>query len=186
MPETIATAYKLDDFSHAEFRLSAMNPAWAAELGDGLAQIDPWQRLGYSAQALTRYLGGLGQGRHAIVVLSGDAPAACLTVRPNWLRGPLLELLAVLPAFQGCGLGKQLIAWLVEQTLREKHGNLWTISSEFNTTAQAFYRREGFELAGTLPDLICPSETEVLLRLRLDRAESGSGLQHGQTLIKPM
>jgi len=78
-----------------------------------------------------------------------------------------LELLAVLPQHQGKGLGKEMIAWLAGETRRQGKANLWTISSEFNHAALAFYRRHGFEEAGVLPDLISAGETERLLRLRL-------------------
>ena len=162
-------SYDLGDFRHSNYRLLPMNPDWAASFGDRLARIDPWLKLDYSSQALCRYFSATGQGRHAIAVLAGEIPAACLAVRPNWLRGPLLEVLAVLPEFQGCGLGREIIAWLVAQTQREQGGNLWTISSEFNRPAREFYRLQGFEVVGTLPGLICTDETEMLLRLRLNR-----------------
>ncbi len=147
--------------------LLPMNPEWAALFGDGLARIDPWLRLGYSSANLTRYFSANTPERQTLVALAGETPAACLTVRPNWLRGTLLELLAVLPQQQGKGLGKDIIQWLAGETRRQGKTNLWTISSEFNHTARAFYRRQGFEEAGVLPDLISLGETEILLRLRL-------------------
>ena len=102
-----------------------------------------------------------------MAVLADETPAACLAVRPNWLRGPLLELLAVLPQHQGCGLGREAILWLMEETRRAGQSNLWTISSGFNVAALDFYRKLGFEEAGLLPDLISSAETEILLRCRL-------------------
>ena len=147
--------------------LLPMDPQWATLFGDRLARIDPWLRLGYSPAGLSRYLSANAPERQALAVLAGDAPAACLTLRPGWLRGPLLELLAVLPQHQGQGLGKELIQWLADETRRLGLANLWTISSEFNGPARAFYRRQGFEEAGVLPGLVSPGETEILLRLRL-------------------
>jgi len=129
--------------------------------------MDPWLRLGYTPASLTRYLSSITPDRQTSVILDRETPAACLTVRHDWLRGPLLELLAVLPQHQGKGLGKDIIAWLAGETLRQGKANLWTISSEFNHVALAFYRRQGFEEAGVLPDLISLGETERLLRLRL-------------------
>ena len=150
-----------------DVRLLTMNPAWAEPLGEGLAAIDPWLRLGYKALTLSRYLSAEGNDRHALAVLVDETPAACLTVRPNWLRGPMLELLGVLPAFQGIGLGKEIIAWLVGQARQHRQGNLWTISSEFNLPAREFYRRQGFEAVGYLPELILAEEAEILLRLKI-------------------
>lgn len=154
-------------FDHTDCRLCPMQAEWAALFGEALAGIDPWLRLGYSSTALARYLSADGPERHALVLLQGEVPAACLTLRPNWLRGPLLELLAVLPGFQGNGLGKALILWLAERARQQGQNNLWTISSEFNQSARAFYRRQRFAEAGVLPGLIKPGETEILLRLRL-------------------
>ncbi len=144
-----------------------MNPQLATLFGDGLALIDPWLRLGYSSASLHRYFSINTVERQTLAVLAGETPAACLTVRPDWLRGPLLELLAVLPQFQGKSLGKEIILWLAEETKRQGQANLWAISSEFNASARAFYRRQGFEEVGELPGLISPNETEVLLRLML-------------------
>lgn len=45
--------------------------------------------------------------------------------------------------------------------------NLWTTATESNISAQAFYARCGFEIAGTLPNLIRPGLNEILLRKKL-------------------
>ena len=161
--------FDLASFEHANGRLLSMRAEWAALFGEALAGIDPWRRLGYSPSALTRYLSSNGPRRRALAILEQGVLAGCLTLQPDWLRGPLLELLAVLPGFQGGGLGGALIAWLAEQTGHQGQTNLWTISSEFNQSARAFYRQQGFEEVGVLPGLIQPTETEILLRLRLPR-----------------
>jgi diamine N-acetyltransferase len=161
-------------FDLSRFRprtLLPMNPDCAVLFGAYLAGIDPWLRLGYSPAGLARYLSANAQGRQALAVLDGETPSACFTVRPGWLRGPLLELLAVLPQHQGKGLGKEIILWLAEEIRCQGQSNLWTISSEFNVSARAFYRRQGFEEAGELSDLIRLGESEILLRLRLLSSE---------------
>ncbi|MFM8330589.1 MAG: GNAT family N-acetyltransferase [Candidatus Methylumidiphilus sp.] len=160
-------AFDPDSFRHAGHQLRPMTTAWAEPLGARLAAIDPWLKLGYSAATLARYLAADTPQRLALAVLDGDRPAACLTIRPDWLRGPLLELLAVLPDSQGIGLGQALIDWLVLETRQQSQYNLWTIGSAFNESALAFYRRQGFEQVGTLPGLIMAAESEVLLRLRI-------------------
>ena len=150
--------------------LLPMEPLWAETFGERLAGIDPWLRLGYSAVGLARYLSARPDDREVFALFAGEAPAACLTVRPGWLRGPLLELLAVLPEHQGHGLGQALILWLADEARRQGQANLWTIGSAFNGAALAFYRRQGFADVGALPGLIRPGETEVLLRLSLETA----------------
>lgn len=152
------------------FSLVSMTGELAARFGGELAQIDPWLRLGYSAVTLTRYLARAQEGRTVwAVVVADEIPAACLVVRPDWLRGPLLEMLAILPPFQGQGLGRELILWLAAEAESRRQANLWTISSTFNQPALAFYQAQGFKSAGTLDDLIVQGEQELLLRMRLDR-----------------
>ena len=169
MAEMTGLPYNLDGFRHGNRCLLPMNPAWAARFGEELARIDPWLRLGYSSQSLYHYLSAAVQGRFALAVLEDETPAACLSIRPDWLRGPLLECLAVLPEFQGGGLGREIIRWLAGQAGRQRQGNLWTLCAEFNLPAREFYARQGFATAGTLPDLIGAGETEILLRFRLNR-----------------
>jgi GNAT superfamily N-acetyltransferase len=158
----------LASFCHGNRRLLPMRPGWAVSLGEVLAGIDPWLRLGYAPATLARYLAADNPQRLALAVLADDLPAACLTVRPDWLRGPLLELLAVLPSYQSEGLGKALVHWLAEDTRKQGQANVWTIASEFNQAARAFYRRQGFVEVGLLDGLIRPGENEILLRLSLD------------------
>ncbi|MFZ4702935.1 MAG: GNAT family N-acetyltransferase [Candidatus Methylumidiphilus sp.] len=167
MPNATILPFLLEDFGHVNRRLVIMSTDLACHFAEELARIEPWLSLGYSPESLSRYLAATGQERHAMALLVDDTPAACLTVRPNWLRGPLLELLAVLPEFQGVGLGREIIEWLAGQAKRERQGNLWTLCSDFNLAAQTFYLVQGFEQAGSLPDLICPDKRELLLRLRL-------------------
>ncbi|QFY41660.1 GNAT family N-acetyltransferase [Candidatus Methylospira mobilis] len=157
----------LDPGRFQPLTLLPMNPARAALFGANLAGIDPWLRLGYSPAGLARYLSANAQGRQALAVLDGETPAACFSVRPGWLRGPLLELLAVLPQHQGRGLGKKIIRGLADESRCQGQANLWTISSEFNISARGFYHSLGFEENGVLPDLVRLGETEILLRLKL-------------------
>jgi GNAT superfamily N-acetyltransferase len=160
--------FNLARFSHGPYRLQPMRPQWASGLADELSAMQPWLKLGYSAAVLQRYLAASHHGRQALAVVQTDqAPVACLTLRPDWLRGPMLELLAVLPGCQGEGLGRALIQWLAEETVELGQSSLWTIASGFNHPAREFYRRQGFEEAGILADLISPGEAEILLRLRL-------------------
>lgn len=154
-------------FQHRAYALAPPTPAHAEALGAGLALIDPWQQLGYSAAALSRYLAAHHAERQSLVVLAEQQPAACLTIRHNWLRGPLLELLAVLPPYQGQGLGQALIGWLLAEARAHKQGNVWTLTSAFNHSARAFYQRQGFTEVGDIPGLINADTSERLLRVRL-------------------
>lgn len=148
------------------FTLPALDPETAGTLGSTLAQIDPWARLGYAADALAQSL----QLQHPDVVRylirqEGNILALC-SLRYPWLRGAYIELFAVLPAVQGQGVGKTLLAHL-EATYRERTSNLWLLVSGFNHRARRFYASQGFTPAATLEALLVPNEDEVLMRKRL-------------------
>lgn len=137
-------------------------------LAEALAQLDPWRRLGFSAAGLAAYLGRADAALIRVVAERDGVPAALLALRKPWLRGPYIELLAVLPAAQGAGLGRALVEWAAAQG----GGNLWACVSDFNAPARAFYARQGFVEVAPLPDLVAAGEGEILLR-RMLSATSG-------------
>ncbi len=67
-----------------------------------------------------------------------------------------LAELHLLPAWQGCGLGAQALAWLRQQAAGRRELRLRTFH---DSRAVAFYLREGFEVVrqdGVLLGLACP------------------------------
>jgi GNAT superfamily N-acetyltransferase len=139
-----------------------------ATLGAACSAIDPYRRLGYSAEGLARYLAGSDPSLYRFVIETSGGLAGVLALRWPWLRGPFIEMLAVLPAWQGRGLGGQAVDWLVAQT-RPRCTNLWATVSDFNAGARAFYARAGFTEAACLPGLVGSAGSEVLLRRRLGK-----------------
>ena len=134
-------------------------------LAPALAVMDPWRRLGFTAVGLAAYLGREDAALTRMVIELDGRPAAALALRRPWLRGPYVELLAVLPAAQGRGLGRALVEWAAAQG----GGNLWACVSAFNGAARAFYARAGFVEVAPLADLVAEGADEILLRRRLDR-----------------
>ena len=67
---------------------------------------------------------------------------------------PYLELLAVLPPFQGRGVGSEILACFEQVALTHAARNLWVCASSFNARAIGFYERHGFRGAATLPGLV--------------------------------
>lgn len=105
-----------------------------------------------------------GLTRRAVVAGGEVVGAAC--VRYPWLRGPYLELLAVLPAHQGRGLGTEILAWMEGEALG-RCGNAWVAVSAPNEGARRFYARRGYRELAELDGLVREGETELLLRKRL-------------------
>ena len=85
-------------------------------------------------------------------------------VRDPWLKGPYLELLALLPPFQNQGIGSGILAWLEREALVQAARNLWVCASSFNARALRFYERHGFAPAAVLPGLVADGFDEILLR----------------------
>lgn len=155
-----AKEYLLDDL-----RLGPLPESEFDRLAAALVHLEPWRTLGSQAAGLRRYLSRPDPALHRFVIAVEQETAGVLAVRHPWLLGPFLEMLALLPAFQGQGRGRRLVSWLAAQTWPH-HRHLWTTVSTFNRPARLFYQRLGFVPVATLPDLVKPGFDEILLHLR--------------------
>jgi len=144
-------------------RLRPLIAADAAPLAAALVELDPWRTLGYGAAALAAYLGRDDSALARFVIERQGHAAGLLAIRSPWLRGPSIELLALLPTAQGGGLGRQVVAWAAAEA-KPVAANLWACVSAFNAPARAFYARQGFIEVATLPDLVAPGFDEILVR----------------------
>ena len=131
-----------------------------------LATMEPWSRLGYRAEGLLALLSSHQPDRQSFLIQRGGRPAGVLVLRDPWWRGIYIELFAVYPEAQQQGVGRAALD-LIEARRRPGRDNLWLLVSGFNSAAQTFYRRQGFELVGQLPDLLASGEDEILMRKRL-------------------
>jgi diamine N-acetyltransferase len=147
-------------------RLRPMEAVDHAPLAQALAVMDPWAGLGYGQTALERYLGRDDGALTRWVIQRGEGTAGLLALRSPWLRGPYIELFAVLPAHQGLGLGGKVLDWAA-RSAAEVAPNLWACVSDFNAPARAFYARHGFVEVTGLDGLVSAGNAEILLRRRL-------------------
>ena len=151
----------------ADITLDEMTAEAADELAGRIAEIDPWRRLAIPADSIRRLL----EARHGSEVRAiriADRPVGAVVVQCNWLLGPYLQHLSVLPEAQARGAGTRALAWLEEIARRDRQSNIWLCVSAFNSRALAFYARHGFVQAANLPDLVRPGEDEILMRRRLE------------------
>ncbi len=135
-----------------------------AGLAQAIVAMPPWSVMDYPAEAMARYLASADDGARRYLIEVGGEAAGAMSVRYPWLKGPYLELLALLPAFQGQGIGTSLVDWFEQEALKREARNLWVCASRFNERALRFYARHGFEEAATLPGLVADGYDEILLR----------------------
>jgi ribosomal protein S18 acetylase RimI-like enzyme len=146
---------------------TAMSALAAETIGPSLAKIDPWARYAYTPDALTAFLAAEEPGSPRFAINSGRAIAGAFAIKENWLRGPYLQFLGLLPAFQAHGIGSAVLAWF-ETRGRDAHAqNLWVVASEFNERALSFYEKHGFRRVAPLTDLVVEGCSEILLRKKI-------------------
>lgn len=149
------------------FVLRSMPMGEANKLGPQFAAIEPWKSYPYTGEALADYLGAIEKGSPRLVVLSGEDLAGVLVVRTDWLRGPLIQFLGVLPAYQKRGIGTELLRWTESQAHALEAQNVWITASDLNARAVHFCQRLGFQPVAALDDLVRGGRTEILLRKKL-------------------
>jgi ribosomal protein S18 acetylase RimI-like enzyme len=145
-------------------RLLPLEPSSCAGLAAGIAAIEPWSVMNYPAETLAAFLSTPDESVSRYVISVNGEEAGVVSVRHPWLKGPYLELLAVLPQAQAQGIGSSIIAWFESAALQHGARNLWVCASSFNRRGLRFYERHGFTRAATLPGLVADGYDEILLR----------------------
>jgi ribosomal protein S18 acetylase RimI-like enzyme len=147
-----------------------MSRAAAEMLAPLLSNIDPWARYKYTPGALSSFLTAeeADAPRYAIAV--DHEIAGAVSIRTNWLRGPYLQFLGILPPYQNQGIGSSVLNWFESQAREGGAQNLWIAASEFNARALSLYEKHGFHRIATLTDLVVEGSSEILLRKRLPRS----------------
>jgi ribosomal protein S18 acetylase RimI-like enzyme len=129
--------------------------------------MEPWSRYPFTAAALKAYFAGDETGAPRYAIRLENRLAGALGLRLNWLRGPYIQFLGLVPGAQGEGAGSHLIDKLVEEARAAGERNLWVAASAFNTGALKFYERHGFVRAAELDGVVQEGIYEILLRKRL-------------------
>jgi ribosomal protein S18 acetylase RimI-like enzyme len=159
-----AGAIELEPAGSMPARLLPLEPRSCPGLAAGIVAMEPWSVMNYPADKLAAFLAGPDAGSARYVVSVRGAEAGVVSVRHPWLKGPYLELLALLPPAQNQGIGSSIMAWFESQGLKHRARNLWVCASSFNARALRFYERHGFARAATLPGLVADGYDEILLR----------------------
>jgi ribosomal protein S18 acetylase RimI-like enzyme len=139
----------------------------AAPLADAVAALEPWTTYAYPAARLAAFLAKREPGARRFLFRRDGKVLGGIVLRLNWMRGPYIQFLAVLPPYQCQGLGSAAVAWVEAQARLAKEGNLWIAASEINEHARRLYERLGFREVAKLDDLVCDGRAEILYRKKL-------------------
>ena len=160
--------FELKTHNLAGAALHPMTPENADALGKALAAMPPWSVVGLPAEDLTRAFLRDQPSMHRFEVLaSAGELAGTVTIQSPFLQGPYLKTLAILPGFQGRGLGTHILRWMEAEARAEEARQLWVCVSTCNTGARAFYERFGFEEETVLEKLAFDHSDELFMRKRL-------------------
>lgn len=145
-------------------RLLPLERSSCASLAAAIVAIEPWSVMSYPADTLAAFLANPDGGAFRYVVNVAGSEAGVVSVRHPWLKGPYIELLALLPQAQNRGIGSSIMAWFESAALQHRARNLWVCASSFNARALRFYERHGFTRAAMLPGLVADGYDEILMR----------------------
>ena len=128
-----------------------------------LAESDPWKKLGYTKDDWHRIFCPTPQSRDSYVIELDGLVAGIAIVKQKFLLGDYLELLGVAGWARGKGMGRRLLEH-VEQLVFGRTNNLFACVSDFNTDAREFYKKQGYQEIGPMPNFLIPGSAEILLR----------------------
>jgi GNAT superfamily N-acetyltransferase len=146
-----------------ELTIRPMQPEDRAAVVQLLSDSDPWKALGYTAADWDRIFCPVPQGRDSYIAELGGRVAGVALLRQKFLAGDYLELLGVAEWARKQGVGRRLLNH-IEQLVFERTRNLFACVSDFNATARAFYKNEGYQEIGPMPNFLIPGSSEILLR----------------------
>ncbi|MBM3545006.1 MAG: GNAT family N-acetyltransferase [Alphaproteobacteria bacterium] len=147
-----------------EISLDPLRSEDCARLAQSIVAMAPWSVMNYPADDMRSFLEATSDTVIRYRLERRGEDGGIVSIRYPWLKGPYLELLALLPNFQGKGLGTRILRWLERETVRLEARNLWVCASSFNHDALRLYERHGFQRVATLPGLVVDGYDEILLR----------------------
>jgi diamine N-acetyltransferase len=139
----------------------------AGPLAEAVALLEPWRTYAHPAAKLAAFLAKREAGAPRFLLRRDGKVLGGIVVRLNWMRGPYIQFLAVLPPYQCQGVGSAVAAWVEAQARLGGDRNLWIAASEINARARRLYERLGFREVAKLDDLVCEGRSEILYRKRL-------------------
>jgi len=150
----------------APVHIAAAAPAdqeWCARL---MASSEPWITLKRDLHACRIVLTRPGTELFLAKDRRTRDSIGFILIAPYGLAGsPYIASIAVAAEAQGRGVGRELMDFAERQYHDRNH--LFLLVSSFNTRAQKFYRKHGYEFIGELKNYIVLGHSELLFHKRL-------------------
>ncbi|GEM_PF-348104 len=142
------------------------------DIAGWMPQVALWQRYGLTSEKITTLLQQAIDHWDMVYIVEHQDPK--LAIGFAWLirdsmfgKQPYLKQFGIHPDYEGQGIGKQLIN-RVEAYCKDFSDHLFLLVSDFNTPAQQFYQRLGFEHIGTVPRYVLADVDELIYHKRLN------------------
>ena len=137
------------------------NEAW--DCADLMASTEPWITLQRTREHTHRAVSN-PHFESYVAVASDEQIVGVVTIA---VEVPLIKgyiaALAVKQSHRNQGIGAQLLAH-AENRIRRDSPNVFLCVSSFNSDAQRFYERHGYQQVGVLKDFIIAGASEHLMR----------------------
>jgi ribosomal protein S18 acetylase RimI-like enzyme len=130
-----------------------------------MAENSLWQRYGVTAEsAMKRLSSGLENDATILVAQDQNVVGFLWYVQKGaFQRSGYVMLIGVAPEAQSLGVGAQLMDE-AERIMFTTSRDVILLVSDFNLSAQRFYKRRGYYQIGAIPDYVLPGITELIFR----------------------
>lgn len=141
---------------------------WESEsLAGVFCTLEPWCNYGAKPDQLSHFFAREEPGTSKYCIRFANQLAGIGVVHANWMRGPYVQFLGLLPDFQSRGIGGRFLDWIEKIARGRCQRHVWIMASDFNLRARSFYRAHGYVEVAILTDVVCDGMNEVLMRKRL-------------------
>ena len=149
MPEPTLTIRPLRDAGEARYCAGFM------------VSSDPWITLGITLDRLLERLTDPTREIHVATV--GEEINGVLILFLDGVLKGYIQTIAVHPNWQSRGVGARLMEF-AEERIFNLSPNVFLLVSSFNTEAQKFYKRLGYQCVGELANFVIQGHSEILMR----------------------
>lgn len=145
--------------------LRPMTDADIPGIVDWMLTMPLWGRYGFQREtSAASFRQGIARGEVLIVADDGSEACGFAWCILDGMIGayPYLKLISVHPQKHGQNIGGLLLDEIERIAAERGHEKLFLLVSDFNTAAQRFYRKHGYQQIGAIPGLVLPDVAELI------------------------